>query len=125
MFGPDATLRMQLSPHARNLVGLAGIVGTTILVGIGVGLLLANGLSIVPFVWIVAGLLVATLTPMSRARLGHRSTRRCARVPEAVQRALHLEEPDEAAEDRDEHPEAGLARHGLLLALGRVEVPDF
>ena len=66
MFGAGRNPGMQLSPRARNVVGLAGIVGTTILVGIGVGLLLANGLSFAPIVWIVAGLLVAKLAPVSQ-----------------------------------------------------------
>ena len=43
--------------------------------------------------------------------------------PEAVERALDLDRPDEVADERQEHPETGLAAHGRLLTLAGVELP--
>src|SRR5712692_5833340 len=47
--------------------------------------------------------------------------------PVAVERALYLDEPDDSRDEEDperEQPEAGPARHGWLLAVVRVHLPD-
>ena len=55
---------------------------------------------------------------------GRHCLRGCSRAPELVQPVLHLEQPDDPADQRDESPQAGQTRDRLRLTGLCVHVPD-